>query len=133
MKMANNKEQSASKDMKKYIFKKLRSGAVPKFLIEDVMEKYDLGESQARRIVYDCNATLNTTVEEMANEAASYVMRNLQKLTEDAIEAGDRKSAVKSMELLAKITKITDDRPNITVNANFGFDFDGGEEENSDD
>ena len=133
MKMANNKEQSASKDMKKYIFKKLRSGAVPKFLIEDVMEKYALGESQARRIVYDCNATLNTTVEEMANEAASYVMRNLQKLTEDAIEAGDRKSAIKSMELLAKITKITDDRPNITVNANFGFDFDGGEEENSDD
>ena len=132
MTMANNKEQSASKDMKKYIFKKLRSGAVPKFLIEDVMEKYALGESQARRIVYDCNATLNTTVEEMANEAASYVMRNLQKLTEDAIEAGDRKSAVKSMELLAKITKITDDRPNITVNANFGFDFDGGEE-NSDD
>ena len=132
MKMANNKEQSATKDMKKYIFKKLRSGAVPKFLIEEVMEKYALGESQARRLVYECNATLNTTVEEMANEAASYVMRNLQKLTEDAIEAGDRKSAVKSMELLAKITKITDDRPNITVNANFGFDFDG-EEENSDD
>ena len=132
MKMANNKEQSATKDMKKYIFKKLRSGAVPKFLIEEVMEKYALGESQARRIVYDCNSILNTTVEEMANEAAAYVMRNLQKLTEDAIEAGDRKSAVKSMELLAKITKITDDRPNITVNANFGFDFDGGEE-NSDD
>ena len=132
MKMANNKEQSATKDMKKYIFKKLRCGAVPKFLIEEVMEKYSIGESQARRIVYDCNATLNTTVEEMANEAASYVMRNLQKLTEDSIEAGDRKSAVKSMELLAKITKITDDRPNITVNANFGFDFDGGEE-NSDD
>lgn len=133
MKMANDKEQSATKDMKKYIFKKLRSGAVPKFLIEDVMEKYALGESQARRIVYDCNATLNTTVEEMANEAASYVMRNLQKLTEDAIGAGDRKSAIKSMELLAKITKITDDRPNITVNANFGFDFDGGEEENIND
>ena len=128
----NNKEQSATKDMKKYIFKKLRSGAVPKFLIEDVMEKYALGESQARRIVYDCNATLNTTVEEMANEAASYVMRNLQKLTEDAIGAGDRKSAIKSMELLAKITKITDDRPNITVNANFGFDFDGGEEDSND-
>lgn len=132
MKMANDKEQSATKDMKKYIFKKLRSGAVPKFLIEEVMEKYALGESQARRIVYDCNATLNTTVEEMANEAASYVMRNLQKLTEDAIGAGDRKSAIKSMELLAKITKITDDRPNITVNANFGFDFDGGEEDSDD-
>ena len=132
MKMANDKEQSATKDMKKYIFKKLRSGAVPKFLIEEVMEKYALGESQARRIVYDCNATLNTTVEEMANEAASYVMRNLQKLTEDAIGAGDRKSAIKSMELLAKITKITDDRPNITVNANFGFDFDGGEENSED-
>ena len=128
----NNKEQSATKDMKKYIFKKLRSGAVPKFLIEEVMEKYELGYDMSKKIVYDCNSILNTTVEEMANEAASYVMRNLQKLTEDAIEAGDRKSAVKSMELLAKITKITDDRPNITVNANFGFDFDGGEE-NSDD
>lgn len=132
MKMANNGVEPKTKEIKKYVYKKLRSGAVPKFLIEEVMEKYALGESQARRIVYDCNATLNTTVEEMANEAASYVMRNLQKLTEDAIGAGDRKSAIKSMELLAKITKITDDRPNITVNANFGFDFDGGEE-NSDD
>ena len=128
----NKGVEPKTKEIKKHVFKKLRSGAVPKFLIEEVMEKYALGESQARRIVYDCNATLNTTVEEMANEAASYVMRNLQKLTEDAIGAGDRKSAIKSMELLAKITKITDDRPNITVNANFGFDFDGGEE-NSDD
>ena len=122
MKMANNGEQSATKDMKKYIFKKLRSGAVPKFLIEDVIEKYSIGESQARRIVYDCNATLNTTVEEMANEAASYVMRNLQKLTEDAIEAGDRKSAVKSMELLAKITKIAESDNKVDLNVRFTFD-----------
>ena len=128
----NNKEQSATKDMKKYIFKKLRSGAVPKFLIEDVMEKYSIGESQARRIVYDCNAPLNTTVEEMANEAANYVMKNMQKVVEDALADNDRKNAIKGMELIAKVTKITDDRPNITVNANFGFDFDGGEE-NSDD
>lgn len=120
----NNKEQSVTKDMKKYIFKKLRSGAVPKFLIEDVMEKYSLGESQARRIVYDCNATLNTTVEEMANEAASYVMRNLQKLTEDAIEAGDRKSAIKSMELLAKITKIAESDGKLDVNVTFDFNTD---------
>ena len=118
----NNKEQSATKDMKKYIFKKLRSGAVPKFLIEEVMEKYDLGESQARRIVYDCNATLNTTVEEMANEAASYVMRNLQKLTEDAIEEGDRKNAIKSMELLAKITKIAEADNKVDLNVRFTFD-----------
>ena len=132
MKMANSGVEPKTKEIKKYVYKKLRSGAVPKFLIEEVMEKYELGYDMSKKIVYDCNSILNTTVEEMANEAASYVMRNLQKLTEDAIEAGDRKSAVKSMELLAKITKITDDRPNITVNANFGFDFDGGEE-NSDD
>lgn len=120
----NNKEQSVTKDMKKYIFKKLRSGAVPKFLIEDVMEKYSLGESQARRVVYDCNATINKTVEEMANEAASYVMRNLQKLTEDAIEAGDRKSAIKSMELLAKITKIAESDGKLDVNVTFDFNTD---------
>ena len=118
----NNKEQSATKDMKKYIFKKLRSGAVPKFLIEDVMEKYSLGESQARRIVYDCNATLNKTVEEMASDAASYVIRNLQKLAEDAIEEGDRKNAIKSMELLAKITKIAESDNKVDLNVRFTFD-----------
>lgn len=120
----NNKEQSVTKDMKKYVFKKLRSGAVPKFLIEDVMEKYSIGESQARRIVYDCNATLNKTVEEMANDAASYVIRNLQKLAEDAIEEGDRKNAIKSMELLAKITKIAESDGKLDVNVTFDFNTD---------
>ena len=129
----NNKEQSATKDMKKYIFKKLRSGAVPKFLIEEVMEKYELGYDMAKKIVYDCNSILNTTVEEMVQDAANYVMKNMQKVVEDALADNDRKNAIKGMELIAKVTKITDDRPNITVNANFGFDFDGGEEENSDD
>ena len=128
----NNKEQSATKDMKKYIFKKLRSGAVPKFLIEEIAEKYQLSESQANRIVYDCNSILNTTVEEMVQDAANYIMKNMQKVVEDALADNDRKNAIKGMELIAKVTKITDDRPNITVNANFGFDFDGGEE-NSDD
>ena len=128
----NNKEQSATKDMKKYIFKKLRSGAVPKFLIEEVMEKYELGYDMSKKIVYDCNSILNTTVEEMVQDAANYVMKNMQKVVEDALADNDRKNAIKGMELIAKVTKITDDRPNITVNANFGFDFDGGEE-NSDD
>lgn len=132
MKMANDKEQSATKDMKKYIFKKLRSGAVPKFLIEEVMEKYELGYDMSKKIVYDCNSILNTTVEEMVQDAANYVMKNMQKVVEDALADNDRKNAIKGMELIAKVTKITDDRPNITVNANFGFDFDGGEE-NSDD
>ena len=120
----NNKEQSVTKDMKKYVFKKLRSGAVPKFLIEDVMEKYSIGESQARRIVYDCNATLNKTVEEMANDAASYVIRNLQKIAEDALEDGDRKNAIKSMELLAKITKIAESDGKLDVNVTFDFNTD---------
>ena len=128
----NNKEQSATKDMKKYIFMKLRSGAVPKFLIEEVMEKYELGYDMSKKIVYDCNSILNTTVEEMVQDAANYVMKNMQKVVEDALADNDRKNAIKGMELIAKVTKITDDRPNITVNANFGFDFDGGEE-NSDD
>ena len=128
----NNKEQSATKDMKKYIFKKLRSGAVPKFLIEEVMEKYELGYDMSKKIVYDCNSILNTTVEEMVQDAANYIMKNMQKVVEDALADNDRKNAIKGMELIAKVTKITDDRPNITVNANFGFDFDGGEE-NSDD
>ena len=132
MKMANNGVEPKTKEIKKYVYKRLRSGAVPKFLIEEIAEKYQLSESQANRIVYDCNSILNTTVEEMVQDAANYVMKNMQKVVEDALADNDRKNAIKGMELIAKVTKITDDRPNITVNANFGFDFDGGEE-NSDD
>lgn len=120
----NKGVEPKTKEIKKFVYKKLRSGAVPKFLIEDVMEKYALGESQARRIVYDCNATLNKTVEEMANEAASYVIRNLQKLAEDAIEEGDRKNAIKSMELLAKVTKIAESDGKLDVNVTFDFNTD---------
>ena len=132
MKMANNGVEPKTKEIKKYVYKKLRSGAVPKFLIEEVMEKYELGYDMAKKIVYDCNSILNTTVEEMVQDAANYVMKNMQKVVEDALADNDRRNAIKGMELIAKVTKITDDRPNSTVNANFGFDFDGGEE-NSDD
>lgn len=132
MKMANKGVEPKTKEIKKYVYKKLRSGAVPKFLIEEVMEKYELGYDMSKKIVYDCNSILNTTVEEMVQDAANYVMKNMQKVVEDALADNDRKNAIKGMELIAKVTKITDDRPNITVNANFGFDFDGGEE-NSDD
>ena len=132
MKMANSGVEVKTKEIKKFVYKKLRSGAVPKFLIEDVMEKYELGYDMAKKIVYDCNSILNTTVEEMVQDAANYVMKNMQKVVEDALADNDRKNAIKGMELIAKVTKITDDRPNITVNANFGCDFDGGEE-NSDD
>ena len=118
----NSGVEPKTKEIKKYVYKKLRSGAVPKFLIEDVTEKYALGESQARRIVYDCNATLNKTVEEMAGEAADYVIRNLQKIAEDALEDGDRKNAIKSMELLAKITKIADSDNKVDLNVRFTFD-----------
>lgn len=125
-------EQQITKERKKFIFQHLRKGKLPKEVIELVMEEYNLGEDRAEQLVYGCTKELKDRLKDLADNAAEYLMNNVQSLAAQALEDGDRKTAIKSYELLAKICKVGQEDPRTTVNINFGFDFSDDREEDRD-
>ncbi len=117
------KEWAKTKERKKFITKHLRKGKVPAQVIELVMEEYGVAYDTAYQLVYAVNKDINDSLKELYDNAAEYLTRNLQSLTEDSLEAKDRKSALKSLELLAKICKVGSEDGKMDINISFGFDF----------
>lgn len=116
-------EQLGTREKKKFIFQHLRKGKLPKEVIQLVVEEYDVCEERAEQLVYGCTKELKDRLKDLADNAAEYLMNNVQSLAAQALEDGDRKTAIKSYELLAKICKVGQEDPRTTVNINFGFDF----------
>lgn len=128
-------EQTKTKEMKKFIYDKLRKGATPLSLIPIVEEKYDISYSRARYLVYDCNHVIKLKSEELGKEAAEYIINNIQTTIEESYNIEDYKNVLSALSLLAKITKLTsENQVNVNIN-NLGFDFnlDDDEENNSND
>ena len=116
-------EQTKTKEMKKFIYDKLRKGATPLSLIPIVEETYGLSYSRARYFVYDCNHVIKLKSEELGKEAAEYIINNIQTTIEESYDIKDYKNVLSALTLLAKITKLTsENQVNVNIN-NLGFDF----------
>lgn len=123
-------EQTKTKEMKKFIYDKLRKGATPLSLIPIVEETFDLSYSRARYLVYDCNHVIKLKSEELGKEAAEYIINNIQTTIEESYNIEDYKNVLSALSLLAKITKLTsENQVNVNIN-NLGFDFNLDDEEN---
>ena len=126
-------EQTKTKEMKKFIYDRLRKGATPLSLIPEVEEKYDLSYSRARYLVYDCNHVIKLKSEELGKEAAEYIINNIQSTIEESYKIEDYKNVLSALTLLAKITKLTsENQVNVNIN-NLGFDFNLDDEETEND
>lgn len=126
-------EQTKTKEMKKFIYDKLRKGATPLSLIPIVEETYGLSYSRARYLVYDCNHVIKLKSEELGKEAAEYIINNIQTTIEESYDKEDYKNVLSALTLLAKITKLTsENQVNVNIN-NLGFDFNLDDEENDND
>lgn len=125
-------EQTKTKEMKKFIYDKLRKGATPLSLIPIVEETFDLSYSRARYLVYDCNHVIKLKSEELGKEAAEYIINNIQTTIEESYDKEDYKNVLSALTLLAKITKLTsENQVNVNIN-NLGFDFNLDEENDND-
>lgn len=120
-------EQKKTTERKKWIISRLRKGRLPKQIIAEVMEKYELGEDMAEKLVYTCNKEIRESLQEMYDDAAGYISNNVQAIAEDALDAKDRKSALEAYKLLAKVLKVgsEDGRQEVTINFGFSFEDDG--------
>ena len=112
----------ATIERRKFIIDQLKKGKLPKEVIVLTVEKFDVSYSIADKLVYNCNKEIKESLQAFYDEAADYIVSNLQDINQEAREKGDRKNALKALEQLAKIVKVGADDNKIDFNIHFDFD-----------
>ena len=110
------------KERRIFVFNKLKKGWKPKDIIEEIIDKYGLTENYANKFVYDLNKMYNESLKDISNDAASYCIGTLQGIICDSLEEKDRSNALKAIDILQKITKLTDNTQKVDLDIKFDFD-----------
>ena len=110
------------RERKIFVFNKLKKGWKPRDIIEEIIDKYQLSENYANKFVYNCNKEFNESLKDISDNAASYCIGTLQGIICDSLEEKDRTSALKAIDILQKITKLTDNTQKVDLDIKFDFD-----------
>ena len=110
------------KERKIFVFNKLKKGWKPRDIIEEVIDKYGLTENYANKFVYDLNKMFNESLKDISDNAANYCIGTLQGIICDSLEEKDRSNALKAIDILQKITKLTDNTQKVDLDIKFDFD-----------
>lgn len=114
--------ESEVRERKIFVFNKLKKGWKPRDIIEEIIDKYQLSENYANKFVYNCNKEFNESLKDISNDAASYCIGTLQGIISDSLEEKDRSNALKAIDILQKITKLTDNIQKVDLDIKFDFD-----------
>ena len=110
------------RERKIFVFNKLKKGWKPRDIIEEIIDKYQLSENYANKFVYNCNKEFNESLKDISDNAASYCIGTLQGIICDSLEEKDRSNALKAIDILQKITKLTDNTQKVDLDIKFDFD-----------
>ena len=110
------------RERKIFVFNKLKKGWKPRDIIDEVIDKYQLSENYANKFVYNCNKEFNESLKDISDNAASYCIGTLQGIISDSLDEKDRSNALKAIDLLQKITKLTDNTQKVDLDIKFDFD-----------
>ena len=110
------------RERKIFVFNKLKKGWKPKEIIEEVIDKYGLTENYASKFVYDLNKMYNESLKDISDNAANFCIGVLQGIVVDSLEEKDRTNALKAIDILQKITKLTDNTQKVDLDIKFDFD-----------
>ena len=111
----------------RYAIQQYRKGRLPVQVIPEIAEKYGYTESTAFDRAYDAWKRFKQSLAHISDNAAEYCLGTLQKIVEDSMECEDRKNALKAIDQISKILKLTEsERKEIDVNVQFDFNT-GGE------
>ena len=106
----------------KYAIKQYRKGRLPAQVIPEIMEKFEYAESTAYDRAYDAWKRFKQSLAHISDNAAEYCLGTLQKIVEESMNDKDRKNALKALDQIAKILKLTEaERKEIDVNVQFDF------------
>lgn len=110
------------RERKIYVFNKLKKGWKPRDIIDEVIDKYQLSENYANKFVYNCNKEFNESLKDISDNAANFCIGTLQGIICDSLEEKDRSNALKAIDILQKITKLTDNTQKVDLDIKFDFD-----------
>lgn len=110
------------RERKIFVFNKLKKGWKPRDIIEEIIDKYQLSENYANKFVYNCNKEFNESLKDISDNAANFCIGTLQGIISDSLEEKDRSNALKAIDLLQKITKLTDNTQKVDLDIKFDFD-----------
>ena len=110
------------RERKIFVFNKLKKGWKPKEIITEIEDKYGLTENYANKFVYNCNKEFNESLKDISDNAANYCIGTLQGIICDSLEEKDRSNALKAIDILQKITKLTDNTQKVDLDIKFDFD-----------
>ena len=110
------------RERKIYVFNKLKKGWKPRDIIDEVIDKYQLSENYANKFVYNCNKEVNESLKDISDNAANFCIGTLQGIICDSLEEKDRSNALKAIDILQKITKLTDNTQKVDLDIKFDFD-----------
>lgn len=110
------------RERKIFVFNKLKKGWKPKEIITEIEDKYGLTENYANKFVYNCNKEFNESLKDISDNAANYCIGTLQGIISDSLEEKDRSNALKAIDILQKITKLTDNTQKVDLDIKFDFD-----------
>lgn len=114
------KEIDKTTRCKEYL-KLLKTGKTPATVVQYAIDEFKLAPYTAKNEVYEVNADLYKSIEEIRGEAANYVINTLI----GEIEKLDNKpnAKLKAIDILARILKLYDVNQNVVLNNNYGFKF----------
>ena len=110
------------RERKIFVFNKLKKGWKVKDIVEELIDKYQLSENYANKFTYSCNKEFNESLKEISDNAANYCIGVLQGVISDSLEEKDRSNALKAIDILQKITKLTDNTQKVDLDIKFDFD-----------
>lgn len=110
------------RERKIYVFNKLKKGWKVKDIVEELIDEYNLSENYANKFAYSCNKEYNESLKEISDNAASYCIGTLQGIISDSLDEKDRSNALKAIDILQKITKLTDNTQKVDLDIKFDFD-----------
>lgn len=118
--MGSTKDELKQREL--FIIKQLRKGHSRKWIAAQLEEKYGLASSTAINNVNEIGAQLNKSLQDLSDDAATYIYNVLISTIDDTINDDDRRNRLKSLELLSKICKVGEEKTSTDLNIKFSFD-----------
>ena len=98
-------------DSKKYVLRRLKLNHDVNDIAQGLKDSYSIDEKEAIALIKSCRNYLNKQYKEYAANVAQTNVEMLQQIAHEAIEDGQRKTAIEAIRELNKITGLYNDNP----------------------
>lgn len=106
------------------IVEKIRAGYSRAKLLDFVEKEMDLNYQQANRYIHDAYITLSDLADEIIDSAKGVQIERIEELLRQSLEAKDRATASKSLDMLNRIYALYVDKKELDVSVdNLRFSF----------